>query len=354
MKNSFTKILAVLGAVIFMLASLTSCGTEKKEYTSFAMGSVISAVIYCTDNEDTDSLWNEICSLVNSSDKAISATDESSYISRVNASGTAKVNEYTVELLKKAVLLCNTLNRRLDITIGAVTSLWGFTGSTPRVPETDELKKALDSVNLDGVFIDDAGLSVSLKDGQKLDLGALGKGEACDIIKKKLAEKGLSACVTFGGNVLVTGKNPNGKKGLWKIGLRDPKGTENDVFAALTLDASGGAKCVSTSGSYEKCFEENGKKYHHIIDPSTGYPVENGLASVSVVCPSGLNADALSTAIFVNGLNDTSLMWLDSFGAEAVFVFDDGSVFVTDRLNQNFAITKTDNYKTVTYEEATK
>ena len=354
MKNRTIKILSAVTAVISVAVSLCGCGVKKNEYTSFAMGNVLGAVLYSGDKEKSDKVWNDITSAVNSADKSLSATIEGSDISRINMTGTAKVDDYTLSFLEKAVLLCNTLDGRLDITIGAVTELWGFTGGEPSVPSKDALEAALKTVGSDGVFIDEANKTVSLEKGQKLDAGALGKGEACDIIKEKLSAENISACVSFGGNVLVCGKNPNGKNGLWKIGIRDPLGSADDIFASVLLDASTGAKCVSTSGSYEKFFEKDGKKYHHIIDPSTGFPVENGLLAVSVVCSSGLNADALSTALFVNGCNGTAMRWLKAFGADAVFVFSDGTVRITEGLSQNFTILKNDSYKVSVYNEESK
>lgn len=347
------KTAAALSALLILVA-LCACGSQKNEYTSFAMGSVVSASLYGKDKSQTDILWNEISSDVTAADRLLSATSVGSDISRINATGSAIVDGYTVSFLQKAVLLCNTLNRRLDITLGAVTELWGFTDGTPSVPDESALKAALNTVNIDGIFIDEANRTVSVENGQKLDVGALGKGEACDIMKEKLLSSDTPACISFGGNVLVSGENPNGKNGEWKIGMRDPLGSADEVFATLTLNAENGALCVSTSGSYEKRFEENGKSYHHIINPDTGYPVENGLVSVSVICSSGLNADALSTALFVNGLNEASALWLKSFGADAVFVFENGTVYVTDNISKNFTITKTDIYKTVSYEEAAK
>ncbi len=352
-KFIFRKSSALI-AVICIFVSLCACGAQKNEYTSFAMGSVINATLCGSDKEQLDILWNELSSDIAKADSLLSATDINSDISRINAAGTAVVDSYTVSFLQKSVLLCNTLNRKLDITVGAITQLWGFTGETPSVPDENELENTVKTVGVDNIFIDEANKTVSVASGQKLDAGALGKGEACDIMKKKLTDANIPACISFGGNILVTGKNPNGKNGAWKIGMRDPLGGANDIFATLTLTAKNDAVCVSTSGSYEKQFKKNGKKYHHIIAPDMGYPVENGLVSVSVICESGLNADALSTALFVNGLDDTAVMWLKSFSADAVFVFEDGTVYATDGASKIFTITNTDAYKIATYEESTK
>lgn len=354
MKKKLSVRLSAVLLCLCIILTVCSCGAKKAEFTSFAMGSAVTAAVYTENEDEAAALWSEICTAISDSDKALSATDKASDISRINASGTAVVSKYTVSFLEKAVLLCNTLDRKTDITLGAATSLWGFSSDSPQVPDEEALKNAVGTVDIDGIFIDEANSTVSLQKGQKLDLGALGKGEGCDIIREKLTEKGLSACVSFGGNILVTGKNPSGKNGMWKIGLRDPKKGVNDVFAYLTVDSSSGAVCISTSGSYEKAFELNGKKYHHILDPETGYPVENGIASVSVICRSGLNADALSTALFVNGLNDRALSFLKAFSAEAVFVFKNGSVYATKGADKILTISNNSSYKTVSYEEAAK
>ncbi len=348
----YIKVIALIGVFAVLISLFPACSsTKSKDYTSFAMGSAITAKLYGTDTEALDTVWDEICTSVKNSDNAISATNEASDIYLLNSHGSIIADDYTISLLKKVILLCSTLDRKVDITMGALTELWGFTGDNPHVPSDEEIKTALATVNLDEVAIVEGTKTISIGKNQKLDLGAFGKGEACDIMRDALLENNISACISFGGNILVTNSAP-GKKG-WNIGLRDPSGTENDVFASLTLSPEDNSSlCVSTSGSYEKCFEENGKKYHHIIDPSTGYPVDTNLVSVSVICTSGLNADALSTALFINGLNDTADTWLDAFKAEAVFVYGDGSVYITDGLSQNFTINNTSSYNIITYEEA--
>ncbi len=336
--SKFIKLLSLLCAAV-LTVSLSGCGKKKpNEYSSFAMGSIVTAKLY-GDKTGSDALWNNMISEISSLDSRISATLPSSDISRLSQNGSATADAVTRDVLKQAVSVCKICKGTLDITMGAVTELWGFAGDEPRLPADEEIKAALRTKGIDNVIINDAAGTVDIANGQKLDLGAVGKGAACDTAYEVLRSQTGSAVVTVGGSVLMFGQAPDGK--AWTAGIRDPFKTANDYFAVLSFSDTTPDRPVflSTSGSYEKTFEENGKTYHHILDPETGYPVENGLVSVTVKAGSGLNADALSTACFVNGLNADTLGRPKSFGAEAVFVFEDGRVFVTDGLRDNIELT---------------
>ena len=164
-----------------------------------------------------------------------------------------------------------------------------------------------------------------------LDLGAVGKGAACDAAVDAYEEAGINrAVVSVGGSVGVYGEKPGGQP--WTIALRDPD-TEGSL-GTLSL-ASG---FLSTSGSYEKQFTEDGVTYHHLLDPDTGYPAESGLLSVTVWSGRGTLSDALSTACFVLGLED-SLPVLEQFDSEAVFITEDHQIYVTEGLADAFSLT---------------
>ena len=165
-----------------------------------------------------------------------------------------------------------------------------------------------------------------------LDLGSVGKGIACDEVRGVLENSKIKrAVVSVGGSILLYGE---GEK--FTVGIRDPfSESSTESFAVLTLPAT----CVSTSGSYERYFDRDGVRYHHILDPKTGYPAESGLVSVTVVCSDGFMSDALSTACFVLGY-EKSLPLLEKYGAQAVFVFNDRSVRVTGSLADSFKLEK--------------
>lgn len=326
---------AVLLAVSLLF--LCSCAPGYGDYTAFAMGSVLTARIY-GDSEAADKTWEEITRRVNNADALLSATDENSDISRLARDGRIFADEFTVRKLGDAVTVCNICGRKLDVTLGAVTELWGFATDSPSLPDAGEIAGALALRDMDGILTDAELNMISVNEGQKVDLGAVGKGIACDEAYAALLTQEASAVLSFGGTVLLFGRPP--AKDAWTVGIRDPFGSVNDYFATLSFSDiySDMPVFISTSGSYEKTFEADGKKYHHLLDPQTGYPVENGLAGVTVVSGAGLNSDALSTACFVNGLNSETEDWLDCFNAGAVFVFDDGRVYVTENLRDSFSL----------------
>ena len=190
--------------------------------------------------------------------------------------------------------------------LGALTKLWNIDGDTPYVPTQIEINEALQK--------------------RELDLGAYGKGAACDRAQDVLISLGVkSSIINLGGNILTHGCKPWGKP--FKIALRDPKGGPNDTLGIFTLR---GTNFISTSGSYEKYFEQDGKRYHHIFDPETGYPAERdpGLISVTVITTGehgGAIGDAISTACFVLG-HENSLDLLAKYRAAAIFIYEDGTV----------------------------
>ena len=181
------------------------------------------------------------------------------------------------------------------------------------------------------------GNNVTLLDGCTLDLGAVGKGMGCDLIMDYLrSQPDVSGMIlNLGGSSVMTyGEKPDGSP--WKVALTDPRDTEGDYLGAITLDAN---QFLSTSGDYEKYFIEDGIRYHHILDPKTGYPVQNGLTSVTIVCDQGYLADGLSTACFVLGM-DAAKPLLEKYDAEAVFVEEDKNVYVTSGLMDKFELMK--------------
>ena len=341
------KISAACVLVLLALPVLLLCGcTGKTQYvdrTGFAMGSLLTARVY-GDNETAEAAASALLAAAAHTDGLLSATDPAAEICRLNEAGTLRADAETAALLQQSLSLCEALDGKLDITLGAVTSLWGFSGETPRVPAQDELTEALATRGLSAVRIEDT--EITLAPGQKLDLGALGKGAGCDAIKSVLDGYGTPAAVSLGGTVLLYGQKPGG---AWSVGVRDPHGAQDAYFATLTPEtgAADGAIFISTSGSYEKTFTENEKTYHHILDPATGMPVQTDLIAVTAVSQSGTVSDALSTALFVNGLNGTSLGWVQTYLTGAVFVFADGRVYVTEGLRDMFTLTDTAAYRLI-------
>ena len=301
-------------------------GRSSCEKTSVAMGTVVTVNLFGFGaKNDLDKIETEINGLENS---VLSWRKEGSDVYRINkGSGTqVSVSPDTVKIIGQCIDISDDCGGVFDITIGNVTKLWDFGGDNQRLPSDDEIKTALGSVGYKNVSI--SGNAVQIKKGQSLDLGAVGKGFVCDKIKE-LLDKGRtkSAVVSVGGSLLIYGNR------TFSVGIINP---DNDKQSMGTLRLKD--TCVSTSGNYEKYFEQDGKRYHHILNATTGYPATSEFKSVTVVCESGLISDALSTVCYIAGYRK-SVEILKKFDAEAVFIFNNNAVRVTDGLSGKFTVT---------------
>ncbi len=326
--NKKSLIAIILCAVIvFGIVSYDFiCGRSSCEKTSVAMGTVVTVKLFGFGaKNDLDKIETEINGLENS---VLSWRKEGSDVYRINkGSGTqVSVSPDTVKIIGQCIDISDDCGGVFDITIGNVTKLWDFGGDNQRLPSDDEIKTALGSVGYKNVSI--SGNAVQIKKGQSLDLGAVGKGFVCDKIKE-LLDKGRtkSAVVSVGGSLLIYGNR------TFSVGIINP---DNDKQSMGTLKLKD--TCVSTSGNYEKYFEQNGKRYHHILNATTGYPATSEFKSVTVVCESGLISDALSTVCYIAGYRK-SVEILKKFDAEAVFIFNNNAVRVTDGLSGKFTVT---------------
>ena len=205
--------------------------------------------------------------------------------------------------------------------------LWGFPNQEYRVPAEAEIENALPLVDSSRLRLD--GGVLYMEPGQAMDFGGVGKGYAAARVMEIFREHGISSgMVSLGGNIQVLGKKPD--KSLWRVGVRDPEGA--DYFAVLTLED----QAAVTSGGYERYFEAEGETYIHILDPRTGRPAESDLLSVTVVSEDGARADALSTALFLMGLEDAADFWRKDGGFDLVLVTEDRQVFITEGLEGSF------------------
>jgi len=302
--------------------------------SGIAMGTVVTQALKGTDAAATaDKIQNR---LVTIESQSLSWRIRNSEIYNINlhAGNRVSISAVTAGWLKKSLEVCKNSGGALDITVGKLTALWGIGTENARLPKQAEIDELLGGVGYEKVRI--TGNNIKIADGQSLDLGAVGKGIACDeaqIILK--ASRVKSAIISVGGSVLLYGE----KKPV-NVGIRNPRGEASDCMGILSLK-----DCfVSTSGDYEKFIVVNGKKYHHILNPKTGYPADSGLMSVTIVCQSGLISDALSTACFVLGYKK-SLPLLKEYHAEAVFITKDNLVYVTEGLAGKFKMSDTSEYR---------
>lgn len=302
--------------------------------TDFAMDTVVSETLYTTGEDITADV---ITALKDVETNLISWTEEGSQIYKINqnAGNTTTVSDETADYLKQVLDLCEASGGAMDPTMGKVIRLWDIDGENPHVPAEDDLKSLLADVGYDKVILN--GNDVTMPEGVTLDLGAAGKGIGCDAAKKILdADKDVSGMILNlgGSSVMSYGSKPDGS--AWQVAVTDPRDTEGDYLGVVTLN---GTEFLSTSGDYEKYFIEDGIRYHHILDPSTGYPARSGLTSVTVVCDDGLNADGLSTACFVLG-KDKAEELLKKYNADGLFVDDSGHVWLTEGMKERFQLLK--------------
>ncbi len=324
-KKKLTVIIAVSAALLIAFAVVSDIIFSKKEIekTDFAMGTVISQKITGRNAEEAA---EEIISQIKKRENAISWRIEDSEIALLNKNKSSRISEETLSVLNELVDVCRKSSGAVDLTIGNLTGLWNIGSENFTVPEEREIAEILDAVSWEKVKIEDS--FVNIGENQKIDLGFAGKGLACDDAKKVLDKNKISeAIINVGGSLCLYGKDD------FTVGIRNPLGDVSDYMAVITTDEG----FVSTSGNYERVSEYGGKKYHHILSTETGYPVENDLLSVTVVCQSGLLSDALSTACYCLGY-EKSLELLKEYNADALFIFDTKKVKVTEGLKDKTEI----------------
>jgi thiamine biosynthesis lipoprotein len=311
---------------------LPACAFSAQAHTSesFALDTVCTQQVY---GSGADHAIAEVAHMLQDVTNTMSMK-KGSYIYEINmaAPDAVRVTKEIAELIQTAADIAAETGGAFDPTIGTITRLWDISGN-PRVPFEDEINKAIALVDYSGITVD--GTKVSLAhSGMMIDLGAIGKGYAADSAVEIYEKYGIkSALLNLGGNIYAYGKKPDGSD--YRIGLRDPFGTEGEYAAVVSVSDTS----VVTSGVYERYFESGGKMYHHIFDPNTGYPADNSLACVSVVCKNSTRADALSTALFVMGL-DTGLAYAQTVpDTQAVFITKTREVYVTDGFKDSIEIT---------------
>lgn len=338
-KKQIIFTLTAVSVVILAILLITISNGKKSDRTpatstTIAMGTVINQSVYAPSETQADSSISEINKIINNLDtKYLSWRIQGTDVYKVNENGSAKVDDITSNCIKTCIALSSKCNGLFDITVGNLSTLWNIGTEDARVPSDEEIQSALKFVDYTSVRVDNDRISVS--ENQKLDLGAVGKGLACDEIRDYLKSTDVEgAAVSVGGSVLLYGTNPSSKDGAFNVAIRNPFGSANDFIALIHTKSA----CISTSGDYEKVFIADGKTYHHILNPKTGYPAESNVTGVTVVSESGVLSDALSTACFILGYGDESLALLKAYNAEAVFVTKDKKIYITDNLKSQFTL----------------
>ena len=297
----------------------------------FAMDTVMSVTAY---GEEAETAVSAAVDEINRLDTLFSVGNADSDITRLNTEKTATVSDETFSLVERSLELYKSTDGALNITIYPLMEAWGFTTGEYRVPEQTELTSLLGTMQIDGIQCDSDTKTITLPENTQIDLGAIAKGYTSSRLMDLFAEYDVvSALVSLGGNVQVYCTKPDGSK--WRVAVEDPFSDSEEAYAGILSLQD---QAAITSGAYERYFEQDGVRYHHILDPSTGYPAESGLSSVTIVSADGTLADALSTALFVMGKDKAITYWrahADEF--DMVLIEDNGNITISEGLEDSFS-----------------
>jgi FAD:protein FMN transferase len=343
MKTLNEKFSSVLILVFFIIMLLAGCGNNA--VNSGSSSSPLSRTEVWLDTPCTISIYDKSSTAV--LDKAFAALKDihnkmnadldSSEVSNINKNAGlnyVKVSDGTFYVIKEAIKFSELTGGKFDITIGPLVKLWGINTPNAHVPSPAEIKSKLPLVNYKNILINENDKSVKLKNtGMAIDLGGIAKGYAGDAVGNVLKQNGVKhALINLGGNIYTIGSKPDGSN--WRLGIQNPTTPNGDYLGTVEVKD----KAVVTSGIYERYFEQNGKIYHHILDTDTGYPVDNNLASVTIVTGLSINGDALAK-VFCMGIDKGLALIKTIKDTEAIFVTRDKKVYITPGLAGNFKIT---------------
>lgn len=315
---------------------LTGCEIQKEQSGQetwsrevFAMDTYMKLTVYGANAENAvDAAILEIQRLEN----LLSAADPESEVSVLNREKKGVLSEESTYLWEKSWEVYLETQGKFDVTIYPVMKAWGFVGEEFHIPEEGLLNQLTNEVNASLVEWNKENSEISLPDRVELDFGAIAKGYTGARLAEQLKKQGIkSALLNLGGNIQLVGNKPDDSP--FRIGVKDPDGTAEYLCVLSVADTA-----VVTSGDYERYFEQDGVRYHHIIDPDTGYPADKGLRSVTIVCRDGTLADAYSTALFVMGTEEAIRFWEShSKQFDAVLYTEDGRLLVTEGLQDLLA-----------------
>jgi thiamine biosynthesis lipoprotein len=327
-----------------MLVCGISCTEPPPPPPEFALGTVCAINLF---KGGSDALYAQIFSRIREIDRTMSARNENSAVAAINRNAGIAPVEVPADLLgvlEQARHFAELGGGAFDPTVGPLVKLWGIGTEYERVPDEAEIAAALALVDWRDLRIDrERGTAFLRRRGMALDLGAIAKGYAADEAAR-LARKGGAKRGIFdlGGNILALGSRENdgwiwGRKrnaALWRVGVQDPLDERGTYIGVLSVRD----KSVVTSGIYERFFEAGGGRYHHILSTTNGYPVNNGLLSVTIVTNRSIDADALSTAVFALGREKGRALVESLPDTEAIFVLEDHSVKITGGLKEIFTL----------------
>ncbi len=322
----------------FLLFLLSSCNNRSYQSTSFfAMDTFIEIRAENASSELLEKIKNQVYDDENKFSRTLSVSEI--YMLNSSECGT-QISDEAAGLLYKALEISNATNGAFSPTLGALVDLWNIKSENPKVPEKDEVSALLDICDAAEISVSDGFVQKKNKD-TKIDLGGIAKGYSAKKCADMLKENGVeNALISFGGSIACLGNADKSSDG-WKIGIKNPFNTQEIIGSVRISDCY-----LAVSGAYERYFEKDGVRYHHILDPKTGYPAKSDIESSAVISSDGTLADALSTALFVLGKDAAISLYNSSvYDFEAILIMTDGSVYVSDGIRESFEFNETARFK---------
>lgn len=330
--------LIVLAAIFYFNNSVKNLEGATVSRSEFLMDTIVDLKVHGPKAEEAvKASFEKLEAVENKMSKTIKKSDVYQ-INKNAAQKWVKIEQSTFQVIQKAVEYAQKTDGKFDPTISPLVELWGIGTEKAKIPETEQIKKAKALVDYNNLKLDSNNYKVKFAhSGMGLDLGAIAKGYAADEVYKILKSYGIkSALINLGGNVLTLGTKKDGSR--WKIGIQDPRRQRGSVMAALELTD----QALVTSGNYERYFEKEGVIYHHIISPETGKPARNNLLSVSIITENSFAADALSTSVYMMGLNRGSKLVESLAEVEAIFVTEANQLYLSSGLKGKVEILNSD------------
>ena len=309
--------------MVFVSCNKVETEDVKVQNTVISMGTSFTSTLYGSDSDVLTENLVSIEQLLYKVDQEISWRNEGSLVYLFNAGQQVSVGEHE-KVFQTALEVARKSQGAFDPTVLSVSELWGIGTETQRHPKHEEIQEALKKVDYTALSLEDEVL-YSEEPDILFELGAVGKGYALDLVYESIDRENVTGGIlNAGSSITAFGTKPDGD--VFRVGLRDPRGTQEDLIGIFELtDVS-----ISTSGDYEKYFEEDGKRYHHILDARTGYPADSGLMQVTVIDKNSTLCDALSTAGFILGLRD-GMKLMEDYGVMAIFVDNQKNVYYNDK-----------------------
>lgn len=309
--------------------------------TETLLHTVVQLQIY---HEGTEDIIQEVVDYMVEMEAQLSTNVKGSDVYRINENAgiqAVEVQEETFDIIQRAIQIAEESDGLFDVSIGALTNLWQIGSEEARVPSEGEIEEALSHIDYQKIILDEENMTVMLaEEGMALELGGISKGYigsgVVDILE---ANNVTTAIVNLGGNVVVMGTSPNSDEG-WNVGVQDPDEVRGEIVGTQRVKNA----AIVTSGIYERYLEVDGHKYHHIMDPRTGYPLDNEISGVTVFAPTSFDGDSYSTALFLMGIEEGIEFINAKDGFEVAYIDKEGGVHLSEGIQDSFVLDNEEYY----------